>query len=164
MGRVRQTSSAFLAVEVGIMSPQKIFLRPEQGHPSSLWPSKGLITAEENKRAFCLPEDIGIKPVLGEEILEWTSEFQQNFLDSPDSFHQRPRWKDQFNRFQWYDTGWNITYALRKFFPSVQIVPQFSQFVLSVNERRENFGKEPLCLPGENLVGHVDIRSFSGSV
>ena len=140
------------------MSSRKILLRPEYSHPSSLWPSKELVVSEPKNPGFYLPEEIGIKPALGNEILEWTREFQDNFLEKPDSFHQRPRWKDQFDRFQWYDAGWDITYKLRDSFPSTQIVPQFSQFVFSINERRENFGKQPLCFPGDKREGYVSIK------
>ena len=140
------------------MADRQIFLRPEYSHPSSLWPSKELIVSGANRIGFYLPEDLGIESDLGREILEWTEEFQQNFLEKPDSFRQRPRWKDQFDRFRWYDAGWRITHQLRELFPSVQIVPQFAQFVFSVNERRENAGKKPLCLPGEQLTGFVCIR------
>lgn len=140
------------------MANRQIFLRPEYSHPSSLWPSKELIVSGANRIGFYLPEDLGIGPGLGSEILEWTEEFQQNFLEKPDSFRQRPRWKDQFDSFRWYDAGWRITHQLRELFPSVQIVPQFAQFVFSVNERRENVGKKPLCLPGEQLTGFVCIR------
>ena len=140
------------------MSSRKILLRPEYSHPSSLWPSKELVVSEPKNLGFYLPEEIGIKPALGNEILEWTREFQDNFLEKPDSFHQRPRWKDQFDRFQWYDAGWDITYKLRDSFPSTQIIPRFSQFVFSINERRENFGKQPLCLPGDEREGYVSIK------
>lgn len=145
------------------MSCPEIFLRPEYSHPSSLWPSNELLVAGPNNKGFYLPEDIGIEPAFGNEILEWTREFQQYFLEIPDSFHQRPRWKDQFNRFRWYDVGWDITYKLRELFPSVQVVPQFSHFVFSINERRENCGKKPLCLPGSKIVGYVSIRDVKNS-
>ena len=141
------------------MSLLQIFLRPEYSHPSSLWPSKELVVTGSEGKGFYLPEDIGIDPALGDEILEWTRQFGHNFLEKPDSFHERPRWKDQFDRFRWYDMGWGITYKLREAFPSVQIVPQFSQFVFSINERRENIGKQPICFPGENLAGHISVRN-----
>lgn len=140
------------------MSDRIIFLRPEYCHPSSLWPSQDLIVSRANRIGFYLPEDLGIKPDLGNEILGWTEEFQQNFFEKPDSFHQRPRWTEQFDRFRWYEEGWSITCKLRELFPSVQIVPQFAQFVFSVNELRENAGKKPLCLPGEQFAGFVSIR------
>ena len=141
------------------MSSRKIFLRPEHSHPSSLWPSEELIVTGSKKRGFYLPEDIGIKPDLGNEILEWTRDFQHNFLEKPDSFHQRPLWKDQFDRVRWYEVGWDITYNLRDSLPSVQVVPQFSQFVFSINERRENFGQKPLCFPRDKREGYVCISN-----
>ncbi|WP_146183421.1 hypothetical protein [Corynebacterium liangguodongii] len=140
------------------MEPQRIFLRPEYGHPSSLWASKELAVAGFETRAYYLPEDLGIKPALGNEILEWTREFSLNFIELLDSFRERPLWKEDFDRFRWYDKGWDITYKLREDFPAVRIVPQFSHFVFSINERRENLGKKPICFPGENLTGHVSIR------
>lgn len=81
------------------MANRQKFLRPEYSHPSSLWPSEELIVSGANRVGFYLPEDLGIESDLGREILEWTEEFQQNFLEKPDSFRQRPRWKDQFDRF-----------------------------------------------------------------
>lgn len=142
------------------MEPRKIILCPEYGHPSSLWASKELAINGSARRAYYLPEDLGIKPALGNEILEWTREFSLNFIDKLDSFRERPQWKEGFDRFRWYDKGWDITYKLREDFPAVQIVPQFSQFVFSINERRENLGKSPICFPGENLTGHVSIRDI----
>ncbi|MGV0346764.1 hypothetical protein [Corynebacterium coyleae] len=142
------------------MEPHRIFLRPEYSHPSSLWPSKELVVTGSEGRGYYLPADLGIEPVLGNEILEWTREFNLNFIEVPDSFRERPQWKEDFDRFRWYEKGWDITYKLREYFPAVQIVPQFSHFVFSINERRENLGKSPICFPGENLTGHVSIRDI----
>ena len=64
------------------MSSRKIFLRPEYSHPSSLWPSEELIVTGSKKRGFYLPEDIGIKPEFGNEILEWTRDFSTIFSKS----------------------------------------------------------------------------------
>ena len=105
------------------MANRQIFLRPEYSHPSSLWPSEELIVSGANRVGFYLPEDLGIESDLGREILEWTEEFQQNFLEKPDSFRQRPRWKDQFDRFRWYDAGWRITHQLRELFHRYRLFP-----------------------------------------
>lgn len=135
------------------MSSRKILLRPEYSHPSSLWPSEELIVTGSKKRGFYLPEGIGIKPDLGNEILEWTRDFQHNFLEKPDSFHQRPLWKDQFDRFRWYEVGWDITYNLRDSLASVQVVPQFSQFVFPSMSEEKTSERNLYAFPGMNAKG-----------
>lgn len=142
------------------MSTSKVFLRPEHGHPSSLWPSADLVV-EETDKPFYMPVDLGISSKLGREILKWTEEFQVGFVDYVDGFDGRPVWASGFDRYRWYETGWDIIHRLRKELPHAMVVPQFSQYAFSVNERRENFGKQPLCLPGENLPGHIDIRELN---
>lgn len=73
------------------MEPRRIFLRPEFSHPSSLWPSKELVVTGSEGKGYYLPADLGIKPALENEILEWTREFSLNFIDKLDSFRERPQ-------------------------------------------------------------------------
>lgn len=133
------------------MEPRRIFLRPEYSHPSSLWPSKELVVTSSEGRGYYLPADLGIKPALGNEILEWTREFGLNFVEEPDSFRERPRWKEEFDRFRWYDKGWDITYELRQDFPTVQIVPQFSHFVFPSMKEEKISEKAPSAFREKTL-------------
>lgn len=130
---------------------------PDHGHPSSLWPSEELIIVIRPRRGYILPEDIGIDEALSNQILTWTDGFQSLFMKEVDGFASRPLWLPGANVYDWYDEGCRIIHELRKEFPAVHVKPQFAQYVFSVNERRENMGLLPICLPNEPKVGFISI-------
>ena len=141
-----------------------IQLYPEFGYPSSLWAGGAFLVRPPESGFFLMPEDIGIEGADSERILSWTRAFHENFVDYTGTFHKRPVWTDGFDRFAWYDRGWEIVAFLRDKFPAAIVKPQFARYVFSANEIRENFGKSPICMTGENLPGHIDIRELNSAV
>lgn len=103
---------------------------------------------------------MGIDDELGEKILAWTDRFQKFFVTEIDGFAMRPRWRPGINIFDWYDEGYRIVGELRARFPDVHVKPEFTQYVFSVNERRESMGLVPVSLPNEPKAGHVSITEL----
>jgi hypothetical protein len=128
-----------------------------------LWPSEELVNVRQPEQPFVLPGQIGIPDPLGEEILEWTRQFQNFFVRESDNFESRPHWLPGVNVFDWYDEGYRIVRELRAHFPSVQVKPEFAQYVLSVNERREGLGLPPMSLPNERKAGYISVSDIAVS-
>lgn len=140
-------------------SSRVIRVFPEQGHPSSLWPSSDLII-NQSRQPYVLPSQIGVGEELERRILAWTDTFQKFFMEKPDNFGSRPIWRPGLNIFDWYDEGYQIVGELRAHFPDVQIRPEFAQYVFSVNERREHMGLMPISPPGTYQAGHISISDM----
>lgn len=138
-----------------------IVVHPDYGHPSSLWPSRELVT--ESVGAHVLPNALGMDEILGEEILAWTGDFQKFFVKQTDDFDSRPQWRAGINPFEWYDEGYRIVQKIRSAFPHVHVKPQFAQYVFSINERRENLGLPPIRLPHEAKTGYISVTDVSSS-
>lgn len=143
-------------------SHRVVRVRPEHGHPSSLWPAEELIIIP-SEQPYVLPSQIGIDEDLGRRVLAWTDLFQRFFVEKSDNFGSRPSWRPGVNIFDWYDEGYQIVGELRAHFPDVQIRPEFAQYVFSVNERREHMGLPPISLPGTHQAGYVSISDIRGN-
>lgn len=147
------------AVDIRPVPVYTIVVYPDYGHPSSIWPSEELVTA--NSGAYVLPHQIGMSKALEDALLSWTKQFQQFFLAEQDDFNARPHWRPGVNPYEWYDEGYRIVNEMRLEFPDVHIKPMFGQYIFSVNERRENMGLPPVQLPNETKPGHISIADVA---
>lgn len=147
------------AVELG-KNLETIRVFPEFGHPSSLWPSISLVVFE-TAEAFYLPSQIGVSDELGSKIIAWTDLFHKFFESECTDFRTPPVWKAGIDPYRWYSRGYEIVSELRLEFPHVRVIPQFAQYVFSVNQIREALGKMPIRPPDKKWVGHIDIRDLT---
>lgn len=147
-------------MEIEPLFPLVIKIFPEHGHPSSLWPSPELVKAK-TRNPYIFPSEIGIKHSVGERIIRWSDDFQNNFIEYGTTFDERPTWNESFNVWAWYTEGYRIVEVLDSEFPDVYIKPGFSRYVFSANEIRQNAGLPPIQLPGMNRPGHIDISTVS---
>ena len=133
-------------MEVGGQQIRKLVLRPEHGHPSSLW---GEPPRDESVgiRPYVTEEDFNLSEALTRKLHSWTAYFQDMFVSESSRFDDPPVWRPGSKVEEWNKCGHDIVSALKEELVDYFVEDKFDTYVYSVNECRRRNGLPPF-VPG----------------
>ncbi|GAB2497035.1 hypothetical protein CATRI_05980 [Corynebacterium atrinae] len=93
------------------MTNPLLCLRPEYGHPTSLW-ADIVPFPRSGPRVVTYPDEMELSEELGDRLYRWTRLWHENFLGREDRPDGQLRWRPGFNIEEWTDEGLWIEKAL----------------------------------------------------
>lgn len=133
-------------MEVDRPEKRRLVLRPDHGHPSSLWgePPRDKVVGV---RPYVTAEDFNLSEALKRKLHSWTVYFQERFVSESSQFDDPPVWRPGSKVEEWNMCGHDIVTALEEELVDYSVEAKFDTYVYSVNECRRRNGLPPF-VPG----------------